>query len=828
MRSKKDLNINIYNSKIVKHRVFNNLRRGQSILEIIVALAVFSLISAALIAMSTGGFVALEQGGEHTEATSLAEEGIEAVRAIRDRAWNENTFATSSISNNGLRWDFDGEATTETIGQYTRTISFVDVCRDSNDDITTCPGNYTDKHTRLVTVNVSWPIRAGVNNSVERKAYITNWDSIDWTQTNWSGGTGQSTWSDIKKYDSDDSNLDIDTNSGQVTLLNGELRDTDFSLDSGIDDNDWPFTTDSNYTYDPAKTEVTGGVAQLVSTTATSTGDTLNTNFDVDASNWTYSDWDQGGGEVNVTGSHNAIGGNLLGWVDVNFPAGKGDELGGYWEQSFTTTVDNPLIVDLDFDWQVSQYDSTPDTFILYVFVDSVSGAPTIGQEVWSSGEQTSTSGWVSVSNLDVSSNVTTSGTYYVKVAVWVETPNNPNTGPFEIGYDNVSLHWEGADDSYPTDEPNIYPTTSFTITGSGSWTSFTETAIKNGGEIYYQLSDDDGTTWQYWNGTIWTPVIISTDYNTAGVVNTNIGNFSAGNESILFKAFLESDGTQLVQLDNINISFTEDGSPWAFDIWDVGGGENTPTGSHQASGGNPSGYNDVTVPSANNDEVGGYWQQSFVNYGTNPTPVTLDFDYKVFDFNGAPDLTELRVYVDTSSGDPTTQVGGVISVSGEGSWISANQYDLSSVVTSSGTYYLKMAFFVETGTPASGPFTVGLDNVVLVLGNGAHPVSGALISSAFDMSDNSPIQVIEWDEVLPSATEAVKFEVSTAPDLLGSPGTWTSWYGATGAGTFFTNASSTLISADLNNNQWVRYRTTLTGDGTDTPTLQEVRVNYK
>jgi hypothetical protein len=70
--------------------------------------------------------------------------------------------------------------------------------------------------------------------------------------------------------------------------------------------------------------------------------------------------------------------------------------------------------------------------------------------------------------------------------------------------------------------------------------------------------------------------------------------------------------------------------------------------------------------------------------------------------------------------------------------------------------------------------------------------------------------------------------QVSTAPDASGSPGTWSSWYGATGAGTYFTNHYGTMIPNDLNWNRWVRYRAQLTGDGVNTPVLSEVRINYK
>ena len=89
------------------------------------------------------------------------------------------------------------------------------------------------------------------------------------------------------------------------------------------------------------------------------------------------------------------------------------------------------------------------------------------------------------------------------------------------------------------------------------------------------------------------------------------------------------------------------------------------------------------------------------------------------------------------------------------------------------------------------------------------YQTSGTLTSSAFNMSDASPVQVIEWDETLPSCSPActIKFQVRTAPDASGTPGVWTSWYGATGAGTYFTNHYGTLISTDLNGNRWVQYR---------------------
>ncbi len=247
--------INNYNIK--------NNNRGQSVLEIIIAMAIFVLIASSMISLVLGGNTALEQGGEQTQAEYLAQEAIEAIRSIRDGAWNEIIYNQSAVATSNHKWVFSGEGTDETIGQYTRTITFEDVCRDNLNNIATCPASYTDIYTKKISVVIEWTVRQGITNSVEQTTYLTNWDSIDWLQTNWSGGAGQYIWSDITKYYSDDNNIDYSTN-GEIKLI---------SNTGGCGTKIWPFTTASNYNYDTNDIEVTNGVAQLISTGTT----TINT-----------------------------------------------------------------------------------------------------------------------------------------------------------------------------------------------------------------------------------------------------------------------------------------------------------------------------------------------------------------------------------------------------------------------------------------------------------------------------------------------------------------------------------------------------------------------
>ncbi len=683
-------------------------KKGQSLVEVIIAMAIFALISSAIMSVTMGSLNGLTQGGDETEAQGLAQEGMEAIRSIRDGAWNELVSSPAKVSISGSTWALSSGSSELINNKYTRTITLSDVCRDGSNSIVNCPGIYTDPHTKFASTTVSWLPRFNATNTIEQYGFITNWESQDWVQTNWVGGSGQSVWSDVTKYFSDDSNLDI-------TIL-GEIKLKEL-VNSGSAG--WPFSTSTDYTYNASKISVTGDKAQLVNLggggSCSGTPNACNT-FSTSPScsaqlgcSWTptsgsspawsttwgtYADWENGG---NASGASPTTGGNPTNYKNITITRNASAQTAsGYWQQAFTTTVANPTTATINFDWSIKSYNAQFLTsYIIYVFVDNFNGAPIVGNQVWSQ-TVTGTTGWATVSNLNVASKLTTAGTYYIKlVARRIKPVGNPVNTNNTVGWDNVSLNWSNnlcsgtpnacntfvtspacttqlsctwsTTPSYPTDNPSINPTATYTGTGINFWTGFTETATKGTGEIYYQLSVD-GSNWKYWNGSSWATAGVS-NYNTANIINTNIGTFATSTGQIVFKAFLASDGNQQVALDNVSIGY----------------------------------------------------------------------------------------------------LGG----------------------------------------------------------SGSYASTGSFISSAFNMNNNSPVQVVDWDEVKPANTN-IKLQVQTAPDAGGVPGTWTSWFGASGAGTYFTNHYGSIISALLNGNQWVQYRVELSGDGTDTPVLQEVRVNYK
>ncbi|MCA9391814.1 hypothetical protein KC614_01250 [candidate division WWE3 bacterium] len=155
---------------------------GFGLVEVILATALFAGMVASIATLIAGGFRSLSQGGELTQAYALAQEAVESVRSIRDDAWNEIIFNQSGIETVGNQWIFKGEGTTDTIGKYTRTLTFNDICRDNSYNVVTCPGSFTDVNTKELSISISWDNFAGLPTSFDSSVYLTNWESRLWIE----------------------------------------------------------------------------------------------------------------------------------------------------------------------------------------------------------------------------------------------------------------------------------------------------------------------------------------------------------------------------------------------------------------------------------------------------------------------------------------------------------------------------------------------------------------------------------------------------------------------------------------------------------------------
>lgn len=156
--------------------------KGGLLVEIVVVVGIIVGSLVAILGLATTFLVTSQIVQQTSEATALAQEGLEIVRNYRDgTVWAVGlgavAFAPSSYHPEQFgsppKWILVSGS--ETIGEFKREIVFEAVCRNSSHNITACPGSYTDADTRKAIVTVSWQER-GRSHQVELEAYFTNWN----------------------------------------------------------------------------------------------------------------------------------------------------------------------------------------------------------------------------------------------------------------------------------------------------------------------------------------------------------------------------------------------------------------------------------------------------------------------------------------------------------------------------------------------------------------------------------------------------------------------------------------------------------------------------
>src|SRR3990167_6202962 len=148
---------------------------GFVLIEALVASSILSVVLAAGI----GAFllsVRLHFGSTaEVQSAFLAEEGLEALRIMRDNGWTANiasqtASSTFYISFNGSTW-VSTASNTYIDGTFERSVVLYDVYRDGGEDIT--ESGTLDPDTKKVTVSVSWRTQSGTSTR-SLSIYMTN------------------------------------------------------------------------------------------------------------------------------------------------------------------------------------------------------------------------------------------------------------------------------------------------------------------------------------------------------------------------------------------------------------------------------------------------------------------------------------------------------------------------------------------------------------------------------------------------------------------------------------------------------------------------------
>ena len=134
-------------------------KKGFTLLEVVVSTAVFLIVVPALTTTFVSSLKSSLSNTTKVQASFLGEEGLEAVRILRDNGWSANIAPQASGSNfyltfGGTTWS----TTTANVyvnGMFERRLQLTDVYRDGAQNIV-LGGGTLDVNTKKVKVFVSW------------------------------------------------------------------------------------------------------------------------------------------------------------------------------------------------------------------------------------------------------------------------------------------------------------------------------------------------------------------------------------------------------------------------------------------------------------------------------------------------------------------------------------------------------------------------------------------------------------------------------------------------------------------------------------------------
>ncbi len=151
--------------------------RGLTLVEVLVSTSIILVFFLALVTVYNTYLKLARANIDSVKAVFLAEEGIEAMKILRDSSWTNKIIPLVTGTNYYLVFN-NGMWTTNTTNTYIdstfeRKINIHPVSRNSSTDEIVTSGGVNDPNTKLLTVTVSWNNR-GATTSKAISTYITN------------------------------------------------------------------------------------------------------------------------------------------------------------------------------------------------------------------------------------------------------------------------------------------------------------------------------------------------------------------------------------------------------------------------------------------------------------------------------------------------------------------------------------------------------------------------------------------------------------------------------------------------------------------------------
>ena len=150
--------------------------KGFSLVELLVGASIFSIFTIAIVAVFQSFLAHSFDSVEKVQASFLVEEGVEAVKSIRDRGWGDDILALSTDTDHYLVYESNMWSATTVPqdlidGTFERLVVLEEVYRDGNDDIDA--SGTDDPNTRKVIITVAW-FAGSATTTQTLETYITN------------------------------------------------------------------------------------------------------------------------------------------------------------------------------------------------------------------------------------------------------------------------------------------------------------------------------------------------------------------------------------------------------------------------------------------------------------------------------------------------------------------------------------------------------------------------------------------------------------------------------------------------------------------------------
>lgn len=191
--------------------------------ELLVAIAFVAVSASSIIVITTFNTKLAKVNEEKTRAILYASEYLEAIKQI---SWDDLSAGNHGLVIDTDHWILQGTSQSLPDG-YTRQLTIANVYRESSTNGVVhgkivSSGGYLDPDSYRVMATVEWDSRSGVHLDQSLETVLQRWQASRWSQTDWTGGPNQATWSDTTKFYSKNAGVDV-TVEGIATLISGFL-----------------------------------------------------------------------------------------------------------------------------------------------------------------------------------------------------------------------------------------------------------------------------------------------------------------------------------------------------------------------------------------------------------------------------------------------------------------------------------------------------------------------------------------------------------------------------------------------------------------------------